>query len=167
MWIGVEPGGPRVRTMLTPTLWRPLPQPWAGRQDVPGLVLVSCWVVSCVLVLCMALPVLAKPKGKAAPVRRSGLVAQKGAGAAALSYEKRLQLALELMRHTQWPQAVQTIGPLDGIPVVTPTMGRLWFLRALLAQNLADVPSALHAFTQIWQHYPPLADYAAWEMAQY
>ena len=166
MWIGVEPGGPRVRTMLTPTLWRPLPQPWAGRQDVPGLVLVSCWVVSCVLVLCMALPVLAKPKGKAAPVRRSGLVAHKGAGAAALSYDKRLQLALELMRHTQWPQAVQTIGPLDGIPVVTPTMGRLWFLRALLAQNLADVPSALHAFTQIWQHYPPLADYAAWEMAQ-
>src|SRR5262249_28952972 len=100
-------------------------------------------------------------------VRRSSLVAKKGAGAAALSYDKRLQLALELMRQKQWPQAVETIGHLDGIPVVTPTMGRLWFLRAILAQKLADMPSALHAFTQVWHCYPPLADYAAWEMAQY
>src|SRR5262249_21012283 len=128
IWIGIEPGGPRVRTMLTPTLWCPLPQPWASRQNMPGLVLVPCWVVSCALVLCMALPVLAKPKEKAASVRRGGLVAQKSTGVAALSYEKRLQRTLELMRHKQWQQAVQTIGPLDGISVVTPTIGRLWFL---------------------------------------
>src|SRR5262245_27786161 len=139
----------RVRTMLTLPLWqRPLLPPLAGRQDVPWLGLVSCWVVSCVLVLCMALSVLAKPQANAAPMRRSGPVAKKGAGAAALSGEKRLQLALDLMRHQQWPQAVQIIGPLDGIPVVTPTMGRLWFLRALLAQKLADMPNVLHAFTQ-------------------
>lgn len=56
---------------------------------------------------------------------------------------------------------------LDGIAVVTPTIGRLWFLRATLAHKLADTPSALHAWSQAWQHYPPLADYAAWEMAQY
>src|SRR2546427_13184840 len=105
--------------MLIPTLWRPLPQPWVGRQDVPWLVLVSCWAVSCVLLLCMAPPVLAKPKEKAAPVRRSVLAAHKGAVATELSYEKRLQIALGLMHQKQWQQAVQTIGHLDEISVVT------------------------------------------------
>lgn len=115
----------------------------------------------------MAPPVLAKPKEKAVPARRSVPAPQKKAAAAELSHEKRLQRALELTHQKHWQRAIETIGHLDGIPVMTPTLGRLWFLRATLAQKLADTPSALHALTQVWQRYPPLADYAAWDMAQY
>ena len=50
---------------------------------------------------------------------------------------------------------------------MTPTVGRLWFLRARLAQHLQDAPTAVQAFTQVWRTYPPLADYAAWELAHY
>lgn len=154
-----------VRRMLLPILWHALPQLWVGRQAGPWLILVSCWVVSCMLLLCIASPVRAKPK--AVPTRRSVPATQKGVVAAERSYEQRLQRALELTHHKRWQQALQTIGPLDGIAVVTPTIGRLWFLRATLAHTLADTPSALHAWSQVWQHYPPLADYAAWDMAQY
>ena len=38
---------------------------------------------------------------------------------------------------------------------------------ASLAQKLQDPDTAQQAFERVWQGYPPLADYAAWEMVQY
>ena len=93
------------------------------------------------LFLCMIPPVLAKPQNKALSTRRSAPTAKKGAVPTELSAEKRLQLALELMHQKKWQQAVQTIGNLTGTTTSTPTIGRLWFLRATLAEKLADTPT--------------------------
>jgi tetratricopeptide (TPR) repeat protein len=109
-------------------------------------------------------PAVARTKSRGVPTRHAP--PKKERPAPVLSYEKRLQKALELTQQNKWPQAIQSIGTLYSAAPVTPTVGRLWFLRATLAQKLQDAPTAVHAFTQVWHTYPPLADYAAWEIAQ-
>lgn len=81
-------------------------------------------------------------------------------------YTQRLQHALTLMQQGAWAQALGTIGELERPRLAAPALGRLWFLRGTLAQKLHDMATALEAFTQVWHTYPPLADYAAWEMAR-
>ena len=81
-------------------------------------------------------------------------------------YPQRLQHALTLMQQGAWAPALGTIGELERPRLAAPALGRLWFLRGTLAQKLHDTATALEAFTQVWHTYPPLADYAAWEMAR-
>jgi soluble lytic murein transglycosylase len=83
------------------------------------------------------------------------------------SYEQRLTQALGLMQQGAWQQAVEAIGKLEGKATLTPALARLWFMRGTLAQKLQDPDTAREAFERVWQGYPPLADYAAWEMVQY
>jgi soluble lytic murein transglycosylase-like protein len=87
--------------------------------------------------------------------------------AATPSDEQRLARALELMQQEAWPQALAAIGELPGGPALSPTLARLWFVRGRLAQKLQDPDTARQAFERVWQGYPALADYAAWEMVQY
>lgn len=82
-------------------------------------------------------------------------------------YEQRLQQVLPLTQQGAWQQAVEAMGTLEDTTPAPPALGRLWFLRATAAQKLQDVETAQHAFTQVWQSYAPLADYAAREMALY
>jgi soluble lytic murein transglycosylase-like protein/TolA-binding protein len=81
-------------------------------------------------------------------------------------YSQRLQQALTLTQQGAWVQALETIGELERPRLAAPALGRLWFLRGTLAQKLHDTVTALEAFTQVWHTYPPLADYAGWEMAR-
>ena len=83
------------------------------------------------------------------------------------SYEQRLAQALRYMQQGVWQQAVEAIGELDRKAALTPELARLWFVRGMLAQKLQDPETARQAFERVWQGYPPLADYAAWEMVQY
>jgi len=90
-----------------------------------------------------------------------------GVAAATVPYEQRLVQALGFMQQGAWQQAVEAIGELDGRAALTPGLARLWFVRGTLAQKLQDPETARQAFERVWQGYPPLADYAAWEMVQY
>ena len=83
------------------------------------------------------------------------------------SYEQRLTQALGFMQQGAWQQAMAAIGELDRKAALTPEWARLWFVRGILAQKLQDPETARQAFERVWQDYPPLADYAAWEMVQY
>jgi TolA-binding protein len=139
-------------------------QRWTWWSRLLLLVLLPAWIFSLVWSLCTAAPAVAGKKSRGLPTRSAP--AKKEQPAPVLSYEKRLQKALELTQQNKWPQAIQSIGTLYSAAPVTPTVGRLWFLRATLAQKLQDAPTAVHAFTQVWHTYPPLADYAAWEIAQ-
>jgi soluble lytic murein transglycosylase len=71
------------------------------------------------------------------------------------------------MQQESWQQALEAVGELDKKAVLTPELARLWFVRGMLAQKLQDPDTARQAFDRVWQGYPPLADYAAWEMVQY
>src|SRR2546428_12087223 len=82
-------------------------------------------------------------------------------------YEQRLAQALGLMQQEAWQQALEAIGELEGGRSMPPALARLWFVRGTLAQKLLSPESAQQAFERVWQGYPPLADYAAWEMVQY
>ena len=82
-------------------------------------------------------------------------------------YEQRLTQALGFMQQGAWQQAMTAIGELDRKAALTPELARLWFVRGTLAQKLQDPDTARQAFERVWQDYPPLADYAAWEMVQY
>ena len=62
---------------------------------------------------------------------------------------------------------MEAIGELDRKAALTPELARLWFVRGTLAHKLQDPDTARQAFERVWQGYPPLADYAAWEMVQY
>jgi soluble lytic murein transglycosylase len=81
-------------------------------------------------------------------------------------YEQRLTQVLGLMQQEAWPQAVEAIGELPRNAALTPGLARLWFVRGMLAQKLRDPVTARQAFEWVWQGYPPLADYAAWEIVQ-
>jgi soluble lytic murein transglycosylase len=83
------------------------------------------------------------------------------------SYEQRLTQALGFMQQGAWQQAMEAIGELDRKAALTPELARLWFVRGMLAHKLQDPDTARQAFERVWQGYPPLADYAAWEMVQY
>jgi soluble lytic murein transglycosylase-like protein len=83
------------------------------------------------------------------------------------SYEQRLTQALGFMQQGAWQQAMAAIGELERKAALTPEWARLWFVRGILAQKLQDPETARQAFERVWQGYPPLADYAAWEMVQY
>ena len=80
--------------------------------------------------------------------------------------DQRLQRALALVRHNDIDGALEAIGLLDASAPITPALGRLAFLRATLAQQRQDAASAQRFFTLVWLVYPPLADYAAFELAQ-
>ena len=82
-------------------------------------------------------------------------------------YEQRLTQALGFMQQGAWQQAIEAVGELDRKAALTPELARLWFVRGTLAQKLQDPDTARQAFERVWQGYPPLADYAAWEMVQY
>jgi peptidoglycan lytic transglycosylase len=84
-----------------------------------------------------------------------------------VAYEQRLAQALGFMQQGAWQQAVEAIGELPKKAALTPELARLWFVRGILAQKLQDPDTAQQAFERVWQGYPPLADYAAWEMVQY
>ncbi len=87
--------------------------------------------------------------------------------AAPSSSEHRLQRALALKQQGKLSEAVQAIGRLDTAAALTPVLGRLVFLRAKLSQRLKDIAAAKRDFRLIWHSWPRLADYAAWELAQY
>ncbi len=89
------------------------------------------------------------------------------AAADTVPYEQRLGQALGLMQQGAWQQAGEAIGELDSGAALTPGLARLWFVRATLAQKLQGPETARQAFERVWRGYPPLADYAAWEMVQY
>jgi soluble lytic murein transglycosylase-like protein len=82
-------------------------------------------------------------------------------------YEQCLTQALVFMQQGAWQQAVEAIGELDRKAALTPELARLWFVRGMLAHKLQDPETARQAFERVWQGYPPLADYAAWELVQY
>src|SRR5215471_12516291 len=82
-------------------------------------------------------------------------------------YKQRLTQALGLMQQEAWQQALEAVGELEKKAALTPELARLWFIRGTLAQKLQDPDTARQAFERVWQGYPPLADYAAWEMVQY
>jgi soluble lytic murein transglycosylase len=90
-----------------------------------------------------------------------------GAAAAPVSYEQRLAQALGFMQQGAWQQAMEAVGELHQKAALTPELARLWFVRGILAQKLQELDTARQAFERVWQGYPPLADYAAWEMVQY
>ena len=82
-------------------------------------------------------------------------------------YEQRLTQVLGFMQQGAWQQAMEAVGELDRKVALTPELARLWFVRGMLAQKLQDPETSRQAFERVWQGYPPLADYAAWEMVQY
>ena len=86
--------------------------------------------------------------------------------AAAPPDDDRLRQAVSLAHRGHLAQAMDVIGPLDIPAAITPTFGRLAFLRATLAQRLQQDDAARDAYNLVWLAYPPLADYAAWELAQ-
>src|SRR5918999_6002592 len=79
--------------------------------------------------------------------------------------DQRLHQALALVRQDDIDGAIAAIGSLDTVAPITPTLGRLAFLRATLAQQRQDAETARRFFTLVWLIYPPLADYAALELA--
>jgi soluble lytic murein transglycosylase len=140
--------------------------PQRGARWGPWLVvmLLSPWCLALVWSCCTVAPAGAQTKSRAlpsghAPVTKRHPVPER-------SYERRLQRAVELAQQKQWHQAIHIIGTLDHAAPGTAVVGRLWFLRGMLAKHLQDAPTAMHAFNQVWRTYPPLADYAAWEIAQ-
>ena len=82
-------------------------------------------------------------------------------------YAQRLAQALGFMQQGAWQQAMEAVGELHRKAPLTPELARLWFVRGILAQKLQDPDTAQQAFERVWKGYPPLADYAAWEMVQY
>lgn len=129
------------------------------------VMLVSPWLLALGWSFCTVAPAEAQTKSRALPSGHAP--AKKGQPVPDRSYERRLQQAVALAQQKKWHQAVHIIGTLDHASPGTAAVGRLWFLRGMLAQHLQDAPTAMHAFTQVWRTYPPLADYAAWEIAQY
>src|SRR5262249_19047554 len=95
------------------------------------------------------------------------LLLGRSAGADPGPYEQRLTQALGFMQQGAWQQALEAVGELEKKATLTPELARLWFIRGTLAQKLQDPDTARQAFERVWQGYPPLADYAAWEMVQY
>jgi soluble lytic murein transglycosylase-like protein len=85
----------------------------------------------------------------------------------AQSNQERLRQALLLKQAGQWQQALQAIGTLESPQDASPSLARLLFLRATLAIQLHDPEAAMRDFARVLQTYPPLADYAGWEMMQY
>ena len=85
----------------------------------------------------------------------------------AQSYDHRLRQALELKQAGQWSQALQVIGTLEDTPTPSPALGRLWYLRGIVAMQLQRPEVALADFSQVLHAYPPLGDYAAWELMQH
>jgi soluble lytic murein transglycosylase len=85
----------------------------------------------------------------------------------AQSYDHRLRQALELKQAGQWSQALQAIGTLEVTPTPSAALGRLWYLRGTVALQLQRPDVALADFSQVLHTYPPLGDYAAWELMQY
>jgi soluble lytic murein transglycosylase len=83
------------------------------------------------------------------------------------SHEQRLQHALALWQQGNPAQAMEALGPLEAAETLTAGLARLTFLRGTLAQHLQEPETAQRAFTLVWLAYSPLADYAAWELAQY
>ena len=136
---------------------------WWARWLV--VMLSSPWFLTLVWSFCTVAPAGAQTKSRALPSGQAP--ATTGHPARERSYERRLQQAVELAQHKKWHQAVHIIGTLDHASAGTAAVGRLWFLRGILAKNLQDAPTAMQAFNQVWRTYPPLADYAAWEIAQY
>lgn len=90
----------------------------------------------------------------------SAMVAQADTGS------DRLHQALTLYHRGDLAPAMDIIGPLNASASITPTFGRLAYLKARLAQQLQDESTARQAYTLVWLTYPPLADYAAWALAQ-
>lgn len=86
--------------------------------------------------------------------------------AASPSDDDRLRQAVSLAQRGHLVQAMDVIGHLDIPAAITPAFGRLAFLRATLAQRLQHDDAARDAYHLVWLAYPPLADYAAWELAQ-
>jgi soluble lytic murein transglycosylase len=82
------------------------------------------------------------------------------------SAEQRLHQALERKQAGQLVSAIQAIGTLETAEPLTPALGRLLYLRGILAAQLQNTPAALHDFAQVLYTYPPLGDYAGWEMLQ-
>jgi hypothetical protein len=119
-------------------------QRWTRRSRLLLLVLLPPWILSLAWSFCTVAPAVAKTKSRGAPTRHAP--PKKAPPAPVLSYEKRLQKALELTQQNKWPQAIEIIGTLESAAPATPTIGRLWFLRAMLAQKLQDTPTAVHAF---------------------
>ena len=115
-------------------------QRWTRRSRWLLLILLPPWILTLVWPLYTVAPAVAKTKSRGVPTRHAP--AKKEQPAPVLSYEKRLQKALELTQQNKWPQAIQIIGTLESASPVTPTVGRLWFLRAMLAQKLQDAPTA-------------------------
>jgi soluble lytic murein transglycosylase len=74
---------------------------------------------------------------------------------------------LGFMQQEAWQQAMEAVGELDRKAPLTPELARLWYVRGTIAHKLQDPDTARQAFERVWQGYPPLADYAAWEMVQY
>ena len=81
--------------------------------------------------------------------------------------DDRLRQALALQQAGQWSLAIQAIGTLDVTDTPAPALGRLLYLRGKLALQLQNTEAALHDFAQVLYTYPPLGDYAGWEMLQY
>ncbi len=86
--------------------------------------------------------------------------------ARSVSDAQRLRQALDLVQQSNLTQAMKIIGPLNTSATMTPAFGRLAFLRATVAQRLQDSDDARRAWTLVWLTYPPLADYASWEIVQ-
>ena len=78
----------------------------------------------------------------------------------------RLQQTLDLVQQGKTVAALQVIGPLAPTSSLTPTQGRMAFLRAILTQKHHGTKAALKAFDTVWRSYPPLADYAAEALAE-
>jgi soluble lytic murein transglycosylase len=84
----------------------------------------------------------------------------------AQSYDHRLQQALGLVQAKKWAQAMQTIGTLEVTAAPLPALGRLWYLRGTIALQLQNTEAAQRDFSQVLRTYPPLGDYAGWELLQ-
>jgi soluble lytic murein transglycosylase len=85
----------------------------------------------------------------------------------AFADDDRLRQALALQQAGQWSLAIQAIGTLDVTDTLAPALGRLLYLRGKLALQLQNTEAALHDFAQVLYTYPPLGDYAGWEMLQH
>lgn len=133
-----------------------------------------CWIIA-VLLLAFGLislentPAIAKAKAsaKARPAAKTKRHVPPPKPVPPPSYEQRLQWTLQHMQHKAWQEAVKSLGNLDDAKTITPWVARAWFVRATLALELHDPDVALYYFLKVWHTYPPLADYAGWEIARY
>ncbi|GIX47279.1 MAG: hypothetical protein KatS3mg131_1490 [Candidatus Tectimicrobiota bacterium] len=87
-------------------------------------------------------------------------------GAAVASPDALLARALALQAEGNGQEALRLLGDFDAATPAAPAHGRLLFLRALLYQRHGNPEAALADFQRVFDAYPPLADYAAWELVQ-